>query len=169
MPKPFFSKTENSKDECFTPKYIIDALGPFDLDPCTSLARKFDTAKNHYCGDAGQDGFESPWDGKVWLNPPYSNWGRWIKKLRDYGNGIALIYSRTDTIAFQNYVFGEDGDAPCDGILFIKGRLRFTGAANDQKNCATAPSVLIAYGSECASKLALVCNDSINGHVTILP
>lgn len=37
----------------FTPKEIIEALGPFDLDPCTVSFRPFDTAKNHIERDMG--------------------------------------------------------------------------------------------------------------------
>lgn len=167
MPNQFFSRTKNTKDEWFTPKYIIDSLGPFDLDPCTSIKRPFDTAKKHYCGDKGQDGLESPWEGRVWLNPPYSNWKVWIKKLREHGNGISLIYARTDTIAFQNFVFGQDGGGCCDAILFIKGRLKFQSAENDQKNCATAPSVLIAYGWSNVEAL-IKCNYFVKGHFALV-
>lgn len=36
------------KHEWLTPKGIIDALGPFDLDPCFSDPRPWDTATIHF-------------------------------------------------------------------------------------------------------------------------
>ncbi len=36
---------ELSSDEWYTPKWILDTLGEFDLDPCSPEERPFDTAK----------------------------------------------------------------------------------------------------------------------------
>ena len=36
-----------SSDEWYTPKWLIDTLGPFDLDPCSPEARPYDTATVH--------------------------------------------------------------------------------------------------------------------------
>ena len=40
-----------SSDEWYTPKWIIDRLGPFALDPCSPKVRPFDTAIRHYSKD----------------------------------------------------------------------------------------------------------------------
>lgn len=37
-----------SSDEWYTPKWMIDALGPFDLDPCSPKQSPFDTASVHW-------------------------------------------------------------------------------------------------------------------------
>lgn len=52
-----------------TPPHILKALGDFDLDPCASLNRPWDTAKHHYTEE--DDGLIQPWFGRVWCNPPY--------------------------------------------------------------------------------------------------
>ena len=41
-----FERTQNGKDGWLTPKYIIDALGIFDLDPCSPIHKLWPTAKN---------------------------------------------------------------------------------------------------------------------------
>lgn len=70
-----FTNTEpqnhQSENTWFTPKYIIDALGPFDLDPCTVSYAPFRTAKTMVAHDFGYDGLIGEWHGDVWLNPPY--------------------------------------------------------------------------------------------------
>jgi hypothetical protein len=52
-----------------TPRFVIDALGPFDLDPCPPKERPWDTARRHFT--EADDGLSRPWKGRVWLNPPY--------------------------------------------------------------------------------------------------
>lgn len=47
----------------YTPEYIIDALGPFDLDPCSNSTRPFNTATKHMEHDLGEDGLILEWGG----------------------------------------------------------------------------------------------------------
>lgn len=128
-------------DTWLTPPEIIKALGPFDLDPCTPEFMPWITAINRFTEK--DNGLIQPWEGRVWLNPPYGlEAANWLYKLSKHGNGIALIFARTETEMFFKYVWGQ-----ADSILFIKGRLYFhypdgtRAAAN-----AGAPSCLIAFG-----------------------
>ncbi len=130
------------KDEWLTPPKIIQALGVFDLDPCspTEQRRPWNTAKKHY--DILDDGLSMKWAGRVWCNPPYgSETGKWLKKLADHGNGTALIFARTETKMFFEQVW-----AKAYALLFLKGRLHFHHINGSRaKANAGAPSVLIAY------------------------
>lgn len=129
-------------DEWLTPPEIITALGVFDLDPCAPVSRPWDTAKEHYT--IRDDGLRQHWQGRVWLNPPYGQQtAAWLKRLAEHGDGIALIFARTETAMFFEHIWHK-----ADAILFISGRLYFhyvdgsRAAAN-----SGAPSCLIAYGS----------------------
>jgi len=129
------------KDEWLTPPEITEALGPFDLDPCSPINRPWDTARCHY--NIVNNGLLLPWTGKVWLNPPYGNeTGKWLKRLADHGNGIALVFARTETQMFFKHVWEK-----ADALFFIKGRLHFyhVDGARASHN-GGAPSVLVAYG-----------------------
>lgn len=143
-----------NKDEWLTPPEIIQALGPFDLDPCApdESIRPWDTAKQHYSRPALIEcsGLTSPWFGRVWLNPPYGQeTGTWLHRLADHGNGIALIFARTETDMFFKWVWDR-----AHAVLFIRGRLHFYHVDGTRaKANAGAPSVLIAYGLECAERL----------------
>lgn len=132
-------------NEWLTPPEIIKALGTFDLDPCASKVRPWPTAATHYTIDDG--GLSLPWVGRVWLNPPYSSHAvRWLVKLAEHGNGIALTFARTET----SWFFGTVWDNPAaSGILFLRGRIHFhyTDGKRAEAN-AGAPSVLIAYGQD---------------------
>jgi len=130
-------------DEWLTPPEILKELGEFDLDPCSPIHRPWDTAKVHYTIE--DDGLSKEWFGRVWLNPPYGNMAaKWLDKLAVHGNGIALIFARTETKMFFDHVWDK-----ADALLFFRGRLFFhhvTGEKASQN--AGAPSVLVAYGEE---------------------
>ncbi|MFA5942300.1 MAG: DNA N-6-adenine-methyltransferase [Candidatus Paceibacterota bacterium] len=136
-----FERVVTGKAEWLTPPEIINALGNFDLDPCAPVIRPWDMAKTHYT--ICDDGLSKPWHGRVWCNPPYgSEAGKWLKKLSEHGNGIALIFARTETGNFFHYIW------PCaSGIMFLHGRLVFYHVDGTKPtNSAGAPSCLIAYG-----------------------
>lgn len=142
------TRSDGGSDEWLTPPSIIETLGPFDLDPCSPGERRpWDTAARHYSIE--DDGLRQPWEGRVWLNPPYSDARRWLARLADHGRGTALIFARTETAAWFDTVWPR-----ASGLLFLRGRLTFhmvngkRGAAN-----AGAPSVLVSYGSDDATRL----------------
>jgi DNA N-6-adenine-methyltransferase (Dam) len=131
------------KDEWLTPPDIVESLGEFDLDPCSPINRPWDTAKRHF--NVNDDGLSRQWDGRVWMNPPYGkHTGVWLEKLAQHGNGIALIFARTETKMFFDHVWDK-----ADALLFLRGRLHFHHVDGSRANAnAGAPSVLIAYGKE---------------------
>lgn len=130
-------------DAWLTPPDIVRALGPFDLDPCYSAPRPWPTAAEHY-GLPDVDGLVAPWRGRVWLNPPYGRQtGPWLDRLALHGNGIALIFARTETEMFFRSVWGA-----ADAVLFLSGRLHFHRADGSRApRNAGGPSCLVAYGS----------------------
>lgn len=130
--------------EWLTPPDLIQSLGIFDLDPCSPVDRPWDTAKWHYT--INQDGLSQPWYGRVWCNPPYdrAEQEKFLLKMARHGNGVALIFARTETKQFFECVWGK-----ADAILFIKGRLRFYRRDGSAARAnAGAPSCLIAYGQQ---------------------
>jgi len=95
-----------------TPPHIIPALGgweSFDLDPCAApVPRPWPTARQmNAANDA--NGLLIEWQGRIWLNPPYtsSEIGRWLARLADHGTGTALVFARTETEAFARTVWGR--------------------------------------------------------------
>lgn len=150
------SKAYSGKtNEWLTPPYILKSLGEFDLDPCAPVERPWNTAKQYLT--IMDDGLSKNWHGRVWLNPPYGqHTGSWLSKLSDHGNGIALIFARTETKMFFDFVWGK-----ANAVLFLRGRLYFHHLDGSKaKHNSGAPSVLIAYGDNNAQCLS---NCSIDG------
>lgn len=135
-------------DEWLTPPEILKAPGSFDLDPCASAARPWDTATRHFCKP--MDGLAQAWAGRVWLNPPYSREAaKWLDKMAQHGHGTALVFARTETSWFWSHVWQR-----ADAALFLRGRLHFYRSDGKRaKSNAGAPSVLIAYGRDDSIRL----------------
>lgn len=145
------------KEDWLTPPEIIAALGAFDTDPCSPIGRPWDTARVHYT--LADNGLLKPWNGRVWLNPPYGNeTEKWMRRLAEHGNGIALIFARTETKTFHPWVWEY-----ANALLWLKGRLCFYTREGKRGGTAGAPSVLIAYGTNNAAMLK-ACG--ISGHYT---
>ena len=149
-----FERSENTTVEWLSPPELVIKLGKFDLDPCSPINAPFLHAKNNYT--IADDGLSKDWFGRVYLNPPYGRGMElWMEKLKNHGNGIALIYARTDTRYFFEHIWND-----ANGILFVKGRIRFYDIFGIQSGSPVAPSVLIAYGNENALALK---NSGIEG------
>lgn len=137
--KNFNTNTEN-KDEWLTPPEIIEALGPFDLDPCAPIARPWDMAEHHYT--IQDDGFSQLWHGRVWLNPPYGRETfKWLERLATHvEGGIALIFARTETRGFHEQIWEK-----AHSVFFFRGRLSFYHVDGEKGGTANAPSCLVSY------------------------
>lgn len=136
-------------DDWLTPPWIIEALGPFDLDPCASVNQPWPTADEHFVPP--EDGMALPWSGFVWLNPPYGpDTYKWLARLDEHGSGIALTFARTETTGFFASVWER-----ADAVLFLRGRLFFHRPVTGEraKHNSGGPSALIAYGDEAVSRL----------------
>ena len=147
------NRTEVATDIWLTPPSIIQALGEFDLDPCSPLNRPWDTAKNHYT--IHDDGLKSDWFGHVWLNPPYEKKviGQFMDKMYQHYNGIALVFGRTDNKLWHEKIFTK-----ASSLLFLQGRISFLNPdGSKSRNMSGAPSVLIGYGNKNDHYLS-ICN-----------
>jgi len=156
-----------ASDDCYTPKYIFDALGlTFDLDPCSPGACHWVPAMRVFT--KADDGLAQSWpaDDMVFVNPPFG--GRhshvpWLEKFFAHGNGIAICRAYTSSDWFHDVV------APrAETMLFPKGKTQFirgTAMRSETKNgVVTHPAgsagkspghgiILLGMGDVCAEAL----------------
>ena len=136
--------------EWYTPAWVFDALGlDFDLDPCHPRPRlPWTPAREVY--SLPDDGLALPWFGRVWCNPPYGKETvRWLRRLAEHGDGVALVFARTDPDWFHEVA------ARADAVLFVRGRVRFVGAdgkpplgKDGKPGTPGAGSMLLAWGED---------------------
>jgi len=143
MSNNFNTNTKNN-DEWLTPPELVRALGHFDLDPCQPIEPPFKHADTGF--NINDDGLSIDWNnyGRVWCNPPYGRETfKWLDRLSDHGNGIALIFARTETIGFHSSVWNK-----ASAVFFFKGRLKFHYVTGEKGGTANAPSCLVIYGEK---------------------
>jgi hypothetical protein len=146
-----FTNTEpqnhESENTWFTPKHFIEALGPFDLDPCTASFRPFHTAKKHYEHDLGDNGLELPWSGDVWLNPPYGKQIMpFINKFIEHKKGIMLIFARMGSEGVQKLI---NSGATC---YCLRKRLYFIQKHGLKSTNAGTDSILVFFDDKYIDK-----------------
>jgi len=146
---PYAARPQAATHDWLTPPAIIEALGAFDLDPCAAREpRPWPTAREHVAPPA--NGLLVAWRGRVWLNPPYGkHTEQWLARLAEHGDGIALVFARTETRMFQRWVWPRAA-----AVLFLGSRPKFHHRDGTQarRGCG-GPMCLIAYGVQNAAAL----------------
>ena len=146
-------------DTWLTPPDLIKSLGEFDTDPCVPENMPWVTAKRMITKE--ECGIASEWKGRVFMNPPYSKNKEFAEKFKSHGNGICLVFARTETAWFKNYY-------SADALLFLPSRLKFMNHNGEMaKGNSGAPSVLIAMGE--TNVVALKNYQKIHGGLLVCP
>ncbi|MEM7555211.1 MAG: DNA N-6-adenine-methyltransferase [Cyanobacteria bacterium P01_A01_bin.84] len=144
-PPPLKSKSKSS-DCWYTPPHIfelvVQVLGQIDLDPCADDGKHLE-AKKHYT--IIDDGLTQEWEGKVYMNPPFSHPGLWMKKVQaEMESGrvteaIALVPAATDTRWLSPILKSQP-------VCFWTGRIKFLDKDYKPKNAARQSHVLVYWG-----------------------
>ncbi len=134
----------STSTDWYTPPWIFERLNlRFELDPCQPPdGISWIPAEKFY--SIHDNGLTQVWNGKVWLNPPYGKYtAKWLARMHEHRNGVALVFSRTDCKWFHDYI------AKSDAILFLKSRVKFVDGFNISKGGgAGSGSLLAAWGNE---------------------
>ncbi len=146
MNTSFQGTTEKGKGEWLTPPYIIEALGPFDLDPCAPVKRPWPTAKKHYTIE--DNGLILPWEGKVWCNPEYNDIEQWFTKSADHNNTLGICWASTETKWFNRTIWER-----AHAVLFLTHREAFYHVDGTKGGSPGKGSVIVAWGRKPAMDL----------------
>lgn len=141
-----------ANDEWYTPLQIIEAarrtMGSIDLDPAScEQAQKTVKAEQYYT--AADNGLMLPWEGNVWLNPPYSQplFGQFVRKLVDELRGIHIYQA---CVLTNNMITGTiAGQAllnSADAVCFLAGRVRFIGPSGIPGNAPRYGQMICYFG-----------------------
>lgn len=149
-----------------TPPEIIEALGPFDLDPCCPHDMPWRTAERMI--QQPECGLDTEWprDSFVWMNPPFTRGERerWMEKMANHpGGGIMLIPSATETDAFFKYVWSHIA-----WIFWLKGRPHFYNEEGERSRANCGCSVcLVGYGTKAKNRfMGAFVRGEISGFIT---
>ncbi len=150
-----------SSDEWYTPQWVIEELGPFDLDPCAPITPPYEIAPLSF--NKQQDGLKQEWPSTamVFMNPPYSRplLRPFVEKLAAHNNGIALLKNQVDNLLFQEVIFPK-----AKSLIFMRHRIKFI-QPDGTTGSPFFGSVLVAFGTESDRRLR---NCNIPGKYVIL-
>jgi hypothetical protein len=137
-----------TSDDYFTPRWVFDRLGiRFDLDVCAPRGGvEWIPADRHY--HLGTDGLAQTWEGRVWMNPPFSRVAPWWQMFAAHGNGIALMPLVKSWVL--NRIM-EQAEAIAVGPA--GGEMKFVRPEDPTPVRVWTPVFFAAYGTECVEAL----------------
>lgn len=141
-------ETAGQSDDWYTPAYIFDALGcRFDMDVAAPIDGPRYVPTSRWLSSGG---LTAPWDGFVWMNPPFGHQSTkraWLRRFFGHGNGIALVPDRTSAPWWQEF-------APmASAILFVAGKIKFERPDGTVGESPGTGTCLFAAGERAASVL----------------
>ncbi len=139
--------------ENYTPAPIIDkvrqVLGGIDLDPAScKFAQQTVKAKKYYTEE--NSGLDKPWEGRVFLNPPYGMplirefTDKLVAELPAITSAILLTNDQTDT------KWWHKSAANASLICLPRGRLHFT-TPDGKETSPTNGQTFFYYGTKPAT------------------
>ena len=139
---------QSNSDEWGTPVNLyIGACVEFNIEPMLDVCATFQNTKCPVFFNKEFDGLKQNWDQDFFMNPPFSEAKKWIKKAFDEHrkfnvNGMACLAARTDTQAWHEYILGIDN---CE-VIFIQGRVKYLMPdGNPSINPSPFPSALVVW------------------------
>jgi hypothetical protein len=132
-------------DEHYTPAWVFERMGiEFDLDVCSPAgglpwipARRFYTSAD--------DGLSLPWEGRVWMNPPYSRATPWVRKFVEHANGVCLVPHAKSIWFFDLWASKAAMAQTPRRVIFVSA----VGSGD-----VLLPTVFAAFGEECIEAIS---------------
>ena len=97
------------------------------------------------------NGLEQNWFADSWMNCPYSNASKWIRKAwyenkKNNINVLALLNVTSDTVAWHDCILETNSSTKQNvEIYFIKGRLRFIKDGHLSHHPSQHPSCYVLW------------------------
>jgi DNA N-6-adenine-methyltransferase (Dam) len=131
-----------------TPRWMLDRLGQFDLDPAGAVIRPWDCARVTWTSG----GLERDWPKHlfIFLNPPFDRYvvGAWVRKAAQHDNSVVLLHARCEAGWFEPIW------KHASGILFLADRIHYHKPDGTRQPANSgAPAVLVAFGAEALRRL----------------
>jgi len=131
------------RDDWETPESLIAPLRAefkFTLDVCATT----ETTKCERFFTKEMDGLKQPWSGVCWMNPPFGEQGKWVKKAYEESKKgttvVCLLPSRTNTGWWHDIAMKGE-------VRFIRGRPIFKGAQHGLPQ----PLAIVIFRAACLS------------------
>lgn len=144
-------------DENYTPNtpeqpvidQVLAVLGIIDLDPCSPTVPTV-PAQKYYTLE--EDCLKQKWEGRVFLNPPFSKPAPFLQKLcdglvsGDIPEAIALLKAGTQANQKTGKLISDYASSVCQWGAGKSSRLGFLNADGEQRKGADFDCILVYFG-----------------------
>jgi phage N-6-adenine-methyltransferase len=146
---PSESKKAGS-NEWYTPAWLVEAatdvLGSIDLDPASNVGSPNVPASQHYT--VADNGLSQEWKGRVFLNPPWSETGKWITKALEELEALrmteAVLVIRG--LGFETRAYQALLEKAV--ICFLRGRVNYLSGDGRDAVSPTQGTIVAYLGSD---------------------
>lgn len=147
-------------DERYTPAWVFEGMGlTFDLDPASPVdGGDFVPARAKFT--RVMDGLSRPWEGLVWLNPPFSNASPWARRFCQHGNGVFLG-------PVANSRWWSDLAAASD-LMWLCRDITFVHPERPGRH-SSMPLVFVAMGADAVRGVTRLASSGRHGGVLVRP
>jgi hypothetical protein len=133
-----------TSDDYYTPRWVFDRMGlRFDVDVCAPPGGvEWVPADRYY--DQAADGLAQPWEGRVWMNPPFSDCAPWTRRFVEHRHGVCVVQvskSKHSAALWQ----------AADAVTFVGG-FAFCDAMSAEGQ-VYMPCWFAAFGDECVDAI----------------
>jgi hypothetical protein len=156
-------------DEYYTPNtpeqpildLVVKVLGNIRLDPCAD-AKKNVPADEHWTIE--DDSLGAPWEGKTFLNPPFSNPFPFLERLclyhssGDIPEAIALLKSGAVHNKGTGMLIENHASAICFWGAGKSSRMAFINTSGEIKKNADFDCILVYFGHKPANFIRVFAN-----------
>jgi hypothetical protein len=136
----------DTSDDWYTPPWLFEAAGlVFDTDVAAPIDPSKRTCPARAYLTPVEDGLTSPWQGLIWMNPPFSRSRPWVERFAEHDRGLAFMpVLRTTALGMMTQC--------ADAIVLLNIRFMRSGV----RSTVPFPMLLAARGPVAVSALARV-------------
>jgi len=132
----------------YTPRWVFNAAGlMFDMDVAAPVDPQFRTCPALRYLTVLDDGLAAPWDGLIWMNPPFSGPAPWADKFAAYPAGLALMPA-LPRARWLSVLMGS-----ADAVTLINPEF---GRPDGTSGVLRWPMALVARGAVCVDALTRI-------------
>jgi hypothetical protein len=148
------SQDQVTSDDYYTPPWLFERMAiTFDIDVCAPPGGLpwIPAARSYTQVD---DGLAQPWEGRVWMNPPFSNTAQWVDRFLAHRDGVMLCQVSKSAYTTATW-------AAVDAVVMVPGKIAFvvshdlTGG-DDRYRQIYMPCWLVAFGDDCVDAIGRV-------------